>query len=91
MTISKNILHNWLKKGKKCLDELVYVAKSIFLKKDLIVNCDETWCNVYKYDHYKKCNIGVSNKAQKIVIFFYENDSCRHEVFISSLYVLWKQ
>ena len=29
MTISKNTLHNWLKKGKKYLDELVCVLKSI--------------------------------------------------------------
>ena len=57
MTISKNTLHNWLKKGKKYLDELVCVLKSIALEKDSIVNCDETWCKVRKYDHYKKCYI----------------------------------
>ena len=57
MTISKNTLHNWLKKGKKYLDELVCVLKSTALGKDSIVNCDETWCKVRKYDHYKKCYI----------------------------------
>lgn len=66
MTISKNTLHNWLRKGKKYLDELVRVLKSVALEKDSIVNCDETWCKVRKYDHYKKCYIWVLvNKAQK--------------------------
>ena len=46
MTISKNTLRNWLKKGKKYLDELVLVLKSIALEKDSIVNCDETWCKI---------------------------------------------
>ena len=71
MTVSKNTLCNWLKKGKKYLDELVCVLKSIALEKDSIVNCDETWCKVRKYDHYKKCYIWVLvNKAQKTAIFF---------------------
>ena len=66
MTISKNTLHNWLRKGKKYLDELVRVLKSVALEKDSIVNCDETWCKVRKYDHYKKWYIWVLvNKAQK--------------------------
>ena len=74
MTVSKNTLRNWLTKGKKYLDELVCVLKSIALEKDSIVNCDETWCKVRKYDHYKKCYIWVLvNKAQKTAIFFYEN------------------
>ena len=59
MTISKNTLRNWLTKGKTYLDELVCVLKSIALEKDSIVNCDETWCKVRKYDHYKKCYIWV--------------------------------
>ena len=44
----------------------VRVLKSVALEKDSIVNCDETWCKVRKYDHYKKCYIWVLvNKAQK--------------------------
>ena len=86
MTISKNTLHNWLKKGKKYLDELVRVLKSIALEKDSIVNCDETWCKVRKYDHYKKCYIWVLvNKAQKTAIFFYENGSRGREVLTDFL------
>ena len=86
MTISKNTLRNWLKKGKKYLDELVRVLKSVALEKDSIVNCDETWCKVRKYDHYKKCYIWVLvNKAQKTVIFFYENGSRGREVLTDFL------
>lgn len=86
MTISKNTLRNWLKKGKKYLDELVCVLKSVALEKDSIVNCDETWCKVRKYDHYKKCYIWVLvNKAQKTAIFFYENGSRGREVLTDFL------
>ena len=86
MTISKNTLHNRLRKGKKYLDEPVRVLKSVALEKDSIVNCDETWCKVRKYDHYKKCYIWVLvNKAQKIAIFFYENGSRGREVLTDFL------
>ena len=86
MTISKNTLRNWLKKGKKYLDELVRVLKSVALEKDSIVNCDETWCKVRKYDHYKKCYIWVLvNKAQKTAIFFYGNGSRGREVLTDFL------
>ena len=86
MTVSKNTLRNWLTKGKKYLDELVCVLKSIALEKDSIVNCDETWCKVRKYDHYKKCYIWVLvNKAQKTAIFFYENGSRGRDVLTDFL------
>ena len=86
MTISKNTLHNWLKKGKKYLDELVCVLKSIALEKDSIVNCDETWCKVRKYDRYRKCYIWVLvNKAQRTAIFFYENGSRGRDVLTDFL------
>ena len=81
MTISANTLRNWLKKGKKYLDELVLVLKEMALEKDSIVHCDETWCKVRKYDHYKKCYVWVLvNKAQKVAIFFYEDGSRGREV-----------
>ena len=81
MSISKNTLHNWLKKGKKYLDKLIVVLKSIALEKDSIVHCDETWCKVRKYDHYKKCYIWVLvTKATKIAIFFYEDGSRGRDV-----------
>ena len=82
MKVSPNTLRNWLKKGKKYLDKLVAVLKDVALEKDSIVNCDETWCKVRKYDHYKKCYIWVLvNKKEKTVIFFYEDGSRGREVF----------
>ena len=81
MKVSANTLRNWLKKGKMYLDELVKVLKEVALEKDSIVNCDETWCKVRKYDHYKKCYIWVLvNKAEQIVIFFYEDGSRGRDV-----------
>ena len=86
MTISANTLRNWLKKGKKYLDQLIVVLKSIALEKDSIVNCDETWCKVRKYDHYKKCYIWVLvNKAERVCIFFYEDGSRGRDVLTNFL------
>lgn len=86
MTISANTLHDWLRKGKKYLDELVCVLKEIALEKDSLVHCNETWCKVRKYDHYKKCYIGVLvNKAQKVSVFFYENGSRGRDVLTDFL------
>ena len=76
MSISRNTLHNWLRKGKVYLDEMVKALKEIALEKDSIVHCDETWCKVRKFDHYKKCYMWVLvNKAEKVAIFFYDNGS----------------
>ena len=81
MTVSPNTLRNWLKKGKVYLDQLVESLKEVALEKDSIVNCDETWCKVRKYDHYKKCYIWVLvNKAERVVIFFYDNGSRGRDV-----------
>ena len=86
MTVSANTLRNWLKKGKKYLDQLIVVLKSIALEKDSIVNCDETWCKVRKYDRYKKCYIWVLvNKSEKIAIFFYEDGSRGRKVLTDFL------
>ena len=55
-------------------------------RKDSIVNCDETWYKVRKYDHYKKCYIWVLvNKARKTAIFFYENGSRGRKVLTDFL------
>lgn len=81
MQVSANTLRNWLKKGKRYLDELVKVLKDVALEKDSIVNCDETWCKVRKYDHYRKCYIWMLvNKAEQTVIFFYEDGSRGRDV-----------
>lgn len=81
MKVSANTLRNWLGKGKKYLDELANVLKNAALEKDSIVNCDGTWCQVRKYDHYKKCYIWVLvNKVEQTVIFFYEDSSRGRDV-----------
>lgn len=43
------------------------------LEKDSIVNCDETWCKVRRFNKYMKKYMWVLvNKAERIVIFFYD-------------------
>ena len=72
---------HYVKKGKVYLDKLVESLKEVALEKDSIVNCDEIWCKVRKYDHYKKCYIWVLvNKAERVVIFFYDNGSRGRDV-----------
>lgn len=61
--VTFGLLHQWLTDMGMIISKN---TKSVALKKDSIVNCDETWCKVRKYDHYKKCYIWVLvNKAQK--------------------------
>ncbi len=86
LKIARNTLHNWLEKGKAYLDQIVKVLKEVALEKDSIVHCDETWCKVRKFDHYKKCYIWVLvNKAEKVAIFFYDNGSRGRNVLIDFL------
>ena len=86
MTVLENTLRNWLKKGRKYLDRMVLELKRIALEKDAVVNCDETWCKVRKYDRYKKCYMWVLvNKAERVVIFFYEDGSRGRDVLTNFL------
>lgn len=86
MTVSENTLRNWLKKGRKYLDRMVLELNRIALEKDAVVNCDETWCKVRKYDRYKKCYMWVLvNKAERVVIFFYEDGSRGRDVLTNFL------
>lgn len=76
MSISKSTLNRWLRKGKKRLDKVVAILKNIAVEKDSVLNCDETWCKVRRYDKYRKCYLWVIvNREEKIVIFFYDNGS----------------
>ena len=76
MQISKNTLRNWLKKGKAHLDKLISSLKEVALEKDSILNCDETWCKVRRYNKYTKKYMWVLvNKSEKIVVFFYDEGS----------------
>ena len=50
--------------------------KNKALEKDGIVNCDETWCKVRRFNKYMKKYMWVLvNKAERIVIFFYDEGS----------------
>ena len=81
MTIFKTRCATGLRKVRHTWTNWFVYWKSIALEKDSIVNCDETWCKVRKYDHYKKCYIWVLvNKARKTAIFFYENGSRGRDV-----------
>ena len=76
MSVCKNTLRNWLKKGKRHLDRLIKELKDKALEKDSIVNCDETWCKVRRFNKYLKKYMWVLvNKSEKIVIFFYYEGS----------------
>ena len=50
--------------------------KNKALEKDSIVNCDETWCKVRRFNKYMKKYMWVLvNKAERIVIFFHDEGS----------------
>lgn len=81
LQMSDNALNNWLRKGKKYLDRMIAQLKEIALEKDSIVNCDESWCRVKKYDKYRRGYVWVIvNKEKKIVILFYDNGSRGNQV-----------
>lgn len=86
MSLSRMTLVNWLDKGAAFTAKLVEALKAMATEKDSIVNCDETWCKVRKYDRYRKCYIWVLvNKAQRTAIFFYENGSRGRDVLTDFL------
>ena len=86
LQVSKNTLKNWLKKGKRYLDNLIKVLKDKALEKDSILNCDETWCKVRRYNKYLKKYMWVLvNKTEKIVIFFYDEGSRGRKVLTDFL------
>lgn len=81
LTMSDNALNIWLQKGKKHLDRMISELKELALEKDSIVNCDESWCKVRKYDRYKRNYVWVIvNRERKIVILFYDNGSRGNQV-----------
>ena len=86
LQVCKNTLKNWLKKGKRYLDNLIAVLKDKALEKDSILNCDETWCKVRRYNKYLKKYMWVLvNKTEKIVIFFYDEGSRGRKVLTDFL------
>lgn len=86
LQVSKNTLKNWLKKGKRYLDNLIAVLKDKALEKDSILNSDETRCKVRRYNKYLKKYMWVLvNKLEKIVIFFYDEGSRGRKVLTDFL------
>lgn len=86
MSISRNTLNNWLRKGKKLLDKVVAELKEVALEKDSILNCDETWCKVRYFNRYSRKYVWVLvNKSSKVVIFFYDEGSRGRKVLTDFL------
>lgn len=86
LQVSRNTLSNWLYKGKKKLDAVIALLKERALEKDSIINCDETWCKVRRFNKFSKKYIWVLvNRAQKIVIFFYDEGSRGRKVLTDFL------
>ena len=83
MSVTKNTLRFWLKKH---LDSLIPMLKEAALKKDVIVNYDEAWCKVRRFNRYTKKYVWVLvNKSQGIVIFFYDEGSRGRKVLTDFL------
>ena len=65
---------------------MIALLKERALEKDSIVNCDETWCKVRRYNKFTKKYIWVLvNRAKKIVIFFYDEGSRGRKVLTDFL------
>ena len=72
----RQTLINWLWRGGEQLNLLIPALKSIALEEGSNTNCDETWCRVKTAEKYKKHYIWcLCNRAQKTVIFFYDEGS----------------
>ena len=72
----RQTLINWLWRGGEQLNLLIPALKSIALEEGAHTNCDETWCRVKTAQKYKKHYIWcLCNRAQKTVIFFYDEGS----------------
>lgn len=72
----RQTLINWLWKGGEKLNLLIPALKEVALEEGANANCDETWVRVKTAKKYKKHYIWcLANKAQKVVIFFYDEGS----------------
>ena len=76
MKTCRQTVQNWLVQGGRMLNNLIPALKQVALAEGENTNCDETWCRVKTARRYKKHYIWcLVNKAQKTVIFFYDEGS----------------
>jgi len=76
MRLSRMTLTNWLEKGSFHINKMIGFLKECCFEKDSIINCDETWCKVKVKSTYRKKYIWcLVNKAERIVIYCYEDGS----------------
>lgn len=81
MRLSRMTLTNWLEKGSFHINKMIGFLKECCLEKDSVINCDETWCKVKVQATYRKRYIWcLVNKAEKIVIYCYEDASRGRDV-----------
>lgn len=52
MRLSRMTLTNWLEKGSFHINKTIGILKECCLEKDLVINCDETWCKVKVQSSY---------------------------------------
>lgn len=77
-------LHKWVRYMGMTVSK--NTLKDAALEKDAIVNCDETWCKVRRFNRYTKKYMWVLvNKAHGIVIFFYDEGSRGRKVLTDFL------
>lgn len=73
MSVSRQTLINWYGKIASSLMNLIPAMKNEALCEGANVNVDETWCRYQtRYGHKKHYMWCLSNKAAKVVIFFYD-------------------
>ncbi len=86
MSVSRQTFINWLYEGGVELQKLIPVLLDTAVRKDSIINCDETWCKVRVNGEYRKrytwCLV---NRELKTVIYFYKKGARSRDALKSIL------
>lgn len=86
MSVSRQTFINWLYEGGVELQKLIPVLLDTAVRKDSIINCDETWCKVRVKGKYAKRYIWcLVNRELKIVIYFYKKGARSRDALKSIL------
>ncbi len=86
MSVSRQTFINWLYEGGVELQKLIPVLLDTAVRKDSIINCDETWCKVRVKGEYAKRYIWcLVNRELKIVIYFYKKGARSRDALKSIL------